>query len=823
MPCPFLRRMLVLFALLLVPSLAVAQARVTGIIRATDGGGAIAGARVELRGTRYVTTSQENGRFVLAGVPAGTYILEIRAIGYQPVLREGLAVAGVTDVPVEVTMQHAPVQLTGLVVSATRQVEKITDAPATISRIEEDEIANSVGNSFGGALKRVKGIDYIQVGVTGGAINARGFNSSFNNRMLQMEDGRVSLIGEAGLPLGALTAISKVDLAGIEVVVGPGSALYGADASNGVVTLQTKDPRSSPGLILEAAGGNRGYQNLQGRYAGVTANGRWGWKATAEYQKADDFENVLYYGTAPNTRPDTMADFRSQVVRATAALVRYAGAARVEFSTGYSVTDGIGPTNNGRNQLIDYSHNFQQVRVSSPQWYGSVYRTATNTGDTYQLNSYATNRPVLPPSVSDDSVRALASFPGGSSILYGEIQHNRTLTGLLGTRLIVGGQLRRDQVTSERRWLEDRKTGEDVTIAQAGGYLQTETPLSSTVRLVLAGRYDKQEDYEAQFSPKAALLFSPVPDHTFRVSVNRAYKNPTILAGYFYATDFTLIVPNALGLGVFGNRSGITFRNAAGDSVNYAPGLVPESNTTWELGWKGVLADRLLLDVTGYQGTYQNFFSPLGALHALPLGAAATYGYNSEGEELLGATGNKQWVFGYRNLGEARIRGMDLGLRWLPSTKVAVNGTLSMISLRSVDTTGTGTAGREATALNSSPAKVALGVDLIEPVRNLLLGITARQSEGYFFRSGVNVGEVPKFQTADLFIGYRIPSLGAQVNLNVTNFFACSRGSYQLGAGQALPGTLVKDKQCGFGQEHLEMVNMPEIGTVAFLGVRLTR
>jgi len=814
------RRLALAVLLTLAPALASAQARITGVIR-TSTGIPIADARIAVRGGTAVTTSQRDGRYILQVVPSGMQTLEVRAFGQKP-SNVALQVPASGEVKQDVVLEASVVELTGLVVSATRQVEKITDAPATISRIEAEEIENSVGNSFAGALKKVKGIDFIQVGVTGAAINARGFNSSFNNRMLQMEDGRISVIGEAGLPLGSLTALSKVDLAGIEVVVGPGSALYGADASNGVVTIQTKDPKQYQGTTLEIAGGNRGYQNVQGRFARVTKDGGWGYKATAEYQKADDFENVLYYGTAPNTRPDTMADFRSTVARGTGSVVRYIGASRIELTGGYSTTDGIGPTNNGRNQLIGYSHNFQQLKFASPRWYATAYRTATNTGDTYQLNSYATNRPILPATISDDSVRSLASFPGGSNLLYGEVQYNQTLPALLNTRIIVGSQIRRDDVTSERRWLEDKKTGKDVIINQLGGYMQTETPITSQFRLVLAGRYDKQSDYDAQFSPKAALLFSPTPNHTFRASVNRAYKNPTILAGYFYATDFT-ILGATLGLGVFGNREGITFKNTSGAVVSTVPGLVPESNTTYELGWKGVLADRLFLDVTGYQGTYQNFFSPLVALHAFPTGTTATYGFGADGEEFLGPTGRQQWAFGYKNLGEAQIRGADIGLRWLPTNKVVVNGTLSLISLRSVDTTGTGTAGREAVSINSSPTKISVGVDFIEPVKNLLVGITGRSSDKYFFRSGVNIGEVPKFQTADLFLGYKLPSMGAQLNVNVVNAFACSGGSYSLGAGQVLPGTLVKERQCGFGQKHLEMVNMPELGTIVFVGVRFNR
>ena len=102
----------------------------------------------------------------------------------------------------------------------------------------------------------MKGVDFIQVGMTAVAINARGFNSSFNNRMLHARGRTHRRAPESGLPLGSFTTMPKVDLAGDRGARRPGSALYGPDASNGVVTLTTKDPREYRGTTLEVTGGS---------------------------------------------------------------------------------------------------------------------------------------------------------------------------------------------------------------------------------------------------------------------------------------------------------------------------------------------------------------------------------------------------------------------------------------------------------------------------------------------------------------------------------------------------------------------------------------
>src|SRR5207302_6950220 len=87
----------------------------------------------------------------------------------------------------------------------------------------------------------------------------------------------------------------KVDLAGLEVLIGPGSALYGPDASNGVLSLRTKDPRQYKGATLEVTGGNRSYGDIQGRYAGATSDGAFGYKVSGEYQRANDWADYLCY------------------------------------------------------------------------------------------------------------------------------------------------------------------------------------------------------------------------------------------------------------------------------------------------------------------------------------------------------------------------------------------------------------------------------------------------------------------------------------------------------------------------------------------------
>lgn len=812
------RAALAVLALALLPATLAAQApgRIAGTVTSQEGT-PVHGAQVSVLGTRLGALTNAAGQFVVTGVPAGAHEVRIAYVGFREEVRTVEVRAGEATT-LDVQLEGRPVELGGVVVSAARREQRITEAPATITRIGPEVIDHTVGNNFAAALKQAVGLDFIQVGMTSVAVNARGFNSSFNNRMLMLEDGRVAVLPESGLPVGQFTTMPKVDLAGIEVLVGPGAALYGADASSGVLTLLSKDPRQYPGTTVEVTGGNRAYRNVQARHAGVA--GDWGYKASAEFQQANDWSNQICYTAAciPEVGVGGAVDWRSQVIRGQGALVRYFGDGRFEIAAGASQTDGVGQTNVGRNQFDGWTYNFLQARLSTPNWFAQLYRTQSKAGDSYAINRFTENK-AANPGKSDEEIRLMSDWPSDGRIYAAEIQNNFRLPALLNTHLVWGAQYRRDVVSSERQWLTDRLTGEDIEIGQYGLYAQLETPLAPWLDLVVAGRYDDHENYDAQWSPKAGVVFKPAADQAVRVTYNRAFKSPTILQTNFYIPDFTPIVS------VWGNTEGWTVQNAAGEVlVRYDP-LRPEQNQTWEVGYKGVLGNRLFLDVTGYRSRYQDFLSPLVAIaNSLPTLPAAnrTYAVNGRGE-IVNGPGQAALPLIYFNLGRATLRGVDAGLKFYAAENLNLTGTFSWLDLSEVEVP----AGREeATSLNSPNTKWTLGVNHEEFGRILggsfFGGLTARHVNSYYFRSGINMGVVPTFTTLDANVGYRIPRWNSTVQLSVANLFTC-RAEYGYGTAQQDPlrqAPISKERECGFDKRHLEMINMPEIGTMVFLGVR---
>lgn len=813
------------FALALLAFVPLAQAQQTGRIRGNvtaNDGQPIYGAYVVVVGTRHNAMTGRDGRFVIANVPAGTYTLKVTRISYKDATVKDVAVAAGQDVAIAPALEEQPVSLNEVVASASRGVQKITEAPATVSKLNVDVIANSVGNSFSGALKEVKGIDYIQVGVTASAINARGFNSSFNNRMLMIEDGRIAVLPENGLPVGTFTTIPKLDLASVEVLVGPGAALYGADASNGVVTLVTKDPLNYPGAAIEVAGGSNKYMDIQGRIAGIS--GKFGYKVAGEYQSAEDWSNQLVYARTaanpagyPERGVDGEVDWTARVARGNGALVYYFGDNQVEFAGGYSISDGVGQTNVGRNQLDGWVYNVAQLKFTSPKWYFNAYRAQSKAGDSYALNRYTENRNAAANSAkTNEQIRLMSDWPSNGQLYAVELQNNFQLPQI-NTRVVWGGQYRHDVVSSEREWLTDRLTGEDLTIDQKGVYAQIETALLPQLDLLAAARYDDHENYDAQFSPKVGIVVKPTAASALRLTYNRAFKSPTTLQTNFFIPDFTPIV------GVYGNTRGFELRDAAGAvKARYSP-LVPEENTTWELGYKQVLGERLFIDVAAYQSNYKDFLSPLSII-ANPFAPAAANGGFAHWADDGSRISSTALVLTYFNLGEAELRGTDMGVKWLATRKLDLSGTFSYTKLENVSASVNNPAVNlaELTALNSPVTKWTAGANVKEFLPKLSGGFTARHTTGYLFRSGINVGWIPTFNTVDFNLNYSLPKIGATINASVVNAFTCV-SEYTLGTGAQALEIQKSERKCGFDERHQEMVNMPAIGTMFFLGVRYNR
>jgi iron complex outermembrane receptor protein len=769
--------------LLAVPAITFAQTgRITGTvsgIMSGVGAAPLVGAQVLLSPLGLSAQSGDGGKFTIQGVPAGKYDLKVHLLGYKSLNVSGVAVGAGGEAKVAFHLERTAVQLTSVVVAASRRVRKITDAPATITALDTSAIENTIGNSYLPALKWASGLEFHQAGVLAVFVNARGFNNSVNSRTAMMEDGRIATLPETGLPAGPSTTISKLDLATVEVVVGPGSALYGPNATNGVILLSTKDPKQYPGWAVELSGGSRNYYGLQGRYAG--ASGKWGYKIAGEYVAADDWTDVVYYpavtvGGAPLREQGH--DYRTDVIRGSGSIGYYFDdGARLLLTAGLSKRNGFNAANVGRIQLSNFAYRDYQLQYAGPRWFAQAYHTNGNEGTTFLLGPF-TQRLVLFPSLSRDSVKSLSAFPADGRLYAAEVQNNFSV-GMLGrtgirafddAHVTWGAQFRHDRVSSYRHDLSDRRTGRAIELEEKGAYAQLDAPLGDAWRVVLAGRYDVPGRFATQFSPKAGLLYTPAQDQTLRLTYNKAYSVPSVRQTDYYS-------PNTLpGRGLFGNLDGFDVKNSAGTIVRVIDPIRPEKNDTWELGYRGALAGRLYVDVAGYRSSFRDFISPSVVIANPTLATAPTTAYNHKtGAKYTDESGSPQIALTNFNLGEATITGVDAGLKYYLADRVVASANLSFVKLDTIKSKPTDPP--EATALNSPSSRITAGMDFTDYPARTTSGFSIRYVNAYDFRSGVNYGRVPPFGALDLNATYRPRGSRATVTLQAQNVFVCSGGT----------------------------------------------
>ena len=277
------RSLLLALAALAAP--AVAAQTVSGVVTTSDLG-PVPGVNVLVDGTFVGAATDDEGRFVLDRVDFGDgpRVLVVSFTGYAT---QRVDVVGPTD-GIAVTLE--PQVLTGgdVVVSASRVEESVLEAPVTIERVSAAQIQQRPQTEIIASLDRLKGVDVSRSSMLISSLSTRGFNSAKSERLIQLVDGFDFVDPTLSLYVGNLGGIPEIDLEGIEIVYGANSALYGANAFNGVVLFQSRDPFQDPGLSLWARGGERELYEVQGRWA-QRVGSRLAYKVVGTFFEADDY------------------------------------------------------------------------------------------------------------------------------------------------------------------------------------------------------------------------------------------------------------------------------------------------------------------------------------------------------------------------------------------------------------------------------------------------------------------------------------------------------------------------------------------------------
>ena len=245
-----------------------AQTTVTGSI--TDRNSQpLSGATVVIVGTSTGVVADFDGNYSITSDMDTPFTIEASSVGFKAMSAEVNSSSTVDFVLEDNTA------LDEVVVSASRTPQRIFESPVTIERFGIKDIKTNASADFYDGLENLKGVDINVNSLTFKAINTRGFATFANTRFVQLVDGMDNSAPALNFPLGNLLGMTETDVLSVEIIPGASSALYGANAFNGILLMESKNPFDHQGISGQYKHGITS-QDAAGDYVFRDLQVRWG-------------------------------------------------------------------------------------------------------------------------------------------------------------------------------------------------------------------------------------------------------------------------------------------------------------------------------------------------------------------------------------------------------------------------------------------------------------------------------------------------------------------------------------------------------------------
>lgn len=215
-----------------------------------DSGLPLPGANIVVVGTTTGTVSDFDGNYTITANQDPPFSIRISYTGFEAQTIE----ITTNNQTVDVTLKEGN-SLDEVVISASRTPERIFESPVTVERFGLKEIKNTASSDFYDGLENLKGVDVNTNSLTFKSVNTRGFASFANTRFMQLVDGMDNSTPALNFPIGNLVGMTETDVLSVELLPGAASALYGANAFNGILFMRSKNPFDHSGISAYVKGG----------------------------------------------------------------------------------------------------------------------------------------------------------------------------------------------------------------------------------------------------------------------------------------------------------------------------------------------------------------------------------------------------------------------------------------------------------------------------------------------------------------------------------------------------------------------------------------
>lgn len=880
----------------------------------------LAGVNIVVKGKVVGTISDAEGNFNLSVDQAPPLTLVFSFIGFEV---QELEINNNATTGLDIYMTEQSLLGQEVVVSASRVEESILESPVSIEKMDIRAIRESASPNFYDQIKTLKGIDVSTQSMTFSSINPRGFGANGNTRTVQLIDGIDNQAPGLNFPVGNIVGISDVDLESVEILPGAASALYGPNAIQGIILMNSKSPFDYQGLTVQAQLGVNHvdeedddvspYQSYQLRYA-KAFNNKFAFKVTASWLNAQDWRAVDYRdqsdiversasfdpetpGYRDNVRTyngvsvygDDVLNLRDNGPASLSAILP--GDSRGDFSVrGYTESEfvdneteslklggalhyrindnieaiaqyniGYGSTvytANDRFVLDNFSIWTGKLELRGNNFYVRGYTTREDAGDSYAANTLAarinaeTSIPAYIQTFAGarlqgagiDAAHAAAFQASENARLeVGTPEYNEVFNRLRNTPISQGGAQFLDETSlnhfegmynfsNQIDWaeivvganfrqfnlesggtlfaLENIDTGDEFSYTEWGSYAQA-TKRFFDDRLDITGsvRYDKNENFDGQFSPRLSGVYTAGGNHNFRASFQRGFRIPTT-QDQFINLDVVsrrLVGSDSRLVDQFNFRTNTVYTT---ESVNAAranndPNLLvewtdfdfeTEKVNTYEVGYKGLIGNKLLIDAYYYFSRYNDFITEVDLSQTARFadedfepapGQTPLYdGTPATPTEIVNETvALQRYGFDVNSDETVDAQGFAIGAEYSLPRGFSISGNFAYNEL--IDDEQLRENGFLA-QFNTPETRFNIKVSNRKLTDNLGFNIVYRWQDSFLWESAIGQGIIPAFGTLDAQVSYKLSNLNSIVKLGGSNVlnerYTTSFGNPRIGA-----------------------------------------
>lgn len=237
--------------ILFLSASAFAQTKIGGKVTDADSKEPLIGVSIGVKGAVTGTISDSKGNFSLSTSKPGALTIVVSMVGYE---RQEIPVKG-NKTDFQIALKEQSVLGQDVVVSASRVEESVMQSPVSVERMDIRAIRETPAASFYDALRNIKGVEVSSQSVSFSSIGMRGFNSNGNVRVVQLIDGMDNQAPGLNFSVGNIVGISELDLQSVDLLPGAASALYGPNAMNGIILMDSKSPFLFQGLSAQVKTG----------------------------------------------------------------------------------------------------------------------------------------------------------------------------------------------------------------------------------------------------------------------------------------------------------------------------------------------------------------------------------------------------------------------------------------------------------------------------------------------------------------------------------------------------------------------------------------